>query len=144
MNNKFLIVLIYFFSIITIASAVSIQSNIINSTTMNQKTSVPIEYRAIVGIILIIVSIFAIWKFFKIFIGFIFGFVLVLIIISTSYYFFTTGTFSLHNSFAFLGNIWNWFFQNNSIKTMTTNSPIESNTITNNSIQTQTSTKNVI
>lgn len=99
-------------------------SNPINSTISNQTTTVPLAYRAVVGIILIIVAVFAIWKFFKLFIGAIFAFILLAIILSTAYYFFTTGAFSIHNSLAFLEYIWQFF----SGKISTTSSI--SNTIT--------------
>lgn len=84
-------------------------SNPINSTVATQTTSVPIAYRAIVGIVLIIVAFVAVWKFFKLFIGAIFAFIILTIILSTAYYFFKTGTFSIHNSLAFLEYIWQFF-----------------------------------
>ncbi len=84
-------------------------SNPINSTVSSQTTSVPLAYRALVGIVLIIIIVFAVWKFFKLFIGAVFAFIIVLMLASTGYYFFTTGTFSIHNTLAFLGEIWQFF-----------------------------------
>jgi hypothetical protein len=85
-------------------------TNPINSTVASQTTTVPLAYRALVGIILIIITVFAVWKFFKLFIGAIFAFVILLMLVSTAYYFFKTGTFSIHNTLAFLEDIWQFFF----------------------------------
>lgn len=113
-------------------------SNPINSSVENQTTTVPLAYRAIVGIILIIVVIFAVLKFFKIFISAVIAIILLLIISSTAYYFFTSGAFSIHNSLAFLGDAWNFFFGTAS-KTIGTisniNSTISNLTSSINSIQ---------
>lgn len=92
------------FTILAGASSV-----VANSSVITQTTNVPLAYRAIVGIILIVISVFAIWKFFKIFIGAIFAFIILAIILSTAYYFMISGTFSIHNSLAFLEYIWEFF-----------------------------------
>jgi hypothetical protein len=82
---------------------------ILNQSTYTQTTTVPIAYRAIVGIILVVIVVLAVWKFLKLFIGGIIALVILLIIASTAYYFFYTGTLSLQNSFAFLSYVWQFF-----------------------------------
>ena len=110
MNSKITtLLLMSLFSVIFIGMACA-SSNLITSTVSSQTTTtVPLVYRAVVGIILIIIAIFAIWKFFKLFIGAIFAFIILAIILSTTYYFFITGAFSIHNSLAFLEYIWHFF-----------------------------------
>ena len=82
---------------------------IINSTVANQTTTVPLAYRAIVGIVLIIIVIIVLFKFFKYAITGLLVLVLLIILISTTYYFFKTGSFSISYSLKFLADIYNFF-----------------------------------
>lgn len=84
-------------------------SSVINSTVANQTTAIPVAYRAIVGIILIVLCIFLFYKFFKYAIAGLFVVVILLILLSTTYYFFKTGEFSINYSLKFLSNIYGFF-----------------------------------
>ncbi len=74
----------------------------INQTTYNQATPVPMAYRVIVGILLIVILVVLIWKALKYLIGAIFIIIILLIIASTAYYFFKTGSVSIAYSLSFL------------------------------------------
>jgi hypothetical protein len=84
-------------------------SSLINSSVANQTTAVPLAYRAIVGIILIVICIFLFYKFFKYAIAGLFVVVILLILLSTTYYFFKTGEFSIGYSLKFLSDIYSFF-----------------------------------
>jgi hypothetical protein len=84
-------------------------SSIINSSVANQTTAVPLAYRAIVGIVLIVICIFLFYKFFKYAIAGLFVVVILLILLSTTYYFFKTGEFSINYSLKFLSDIYGFF-----------------------------------
>ncbi|MEM0154433.1 MAG: hypothetical protein QW814_01200 [Methanothrix sp.] len=84
-------------------------ASIINSSVANQTTAVPLAYRAIVGIILIVICIFLFYKFFKYAIAGLFVVVILLILLSTTYYFFKTGEFSINYSLKFLSDIYSFF-----------------------------------
>ena len=84
-------------------------SSVINSSVANQTTAVPIAYRAIVGIVLIVICIFLFYKFFKYAIAGLFVVVILLILLSTTYYFFKTGEFSISYSLKFLSDIYGFF-----------------------------------
>ena len=105
------------FAIFAIAS-----TNIINSTVANQSTTVPIVYRAIIGIILIIICIVAIFKFMKYAIGGLLALIILLILLSTAYYFFKTGTFSIAHSLQFLSDAYNFFIGKSHAISTTVNS----------------------
>ncbi|MCL5102075.1 MAG: hypothetical protein M1544_01830 [Candidatus Marsarchaeota archaeon] len=94
-----------------------ILSSIINSSVANQTTAVPVAYRAIVGIVLIIICIFLFYKFFKYAIAGLFVVVILLILLSTTYYFFKTGEFSINYSLKFLADIYNFFAGNSGVVT---------------------------
>ncbi len=84
-------------------------TGVLNTSVANSSTSIPIAYRAIVGIILIVIIIIIALKFAKAVISGLIILLLLIIIISTAYYFFQTGTISVHNSLAFLQDIYNFF-----------------------------------
>lgn len=84
-------------------------TGILNTSVANTSTNIPIAYRAIVGIILIIIIIVVALKFAKAVISGLIILLLLIIIISTAYYFFQTGTISVHNSLAFLNDIYRFF-----------------------------------
>ncbi len=93
---------------VTAAAPINI-SGITNSSVANSTTTIPLEYRAIVGIVLIIVIIILVLKFAKFAISLILLLIIIAIVLSTAYYFFQTGTISLHNALAFLSDIYNFF-----------------------------------
>jgi hypothetical protein len=70
---------------------------------------VPLAFRAIVGIVLIIICIFLFYKFFKYAIAGLFVVIILLILLSTTYYFFKTGSFSIGYSLKFLSDIYGFF-----------------------------------
>jgi len=85
----------------------SISSNTINSIASSQ-TPIPVEYRAIIYIVIFLILIFLVLKFFGLFIK-------LLIILAFSYLIITiliglanTGTLTLQYSFSYAGAIWNF------------------------------------
>lgn len=84
-------------------------ANLLNSSVAGQQTAVPLAYRAIVGIVLILICIFLFYKFFKYAIAGLFVIIVLLILLSTTYYFFKTGSFSITYSMKFLGDIYGFF-----------------------------------
>ena len=111
MGKKLYMLAAYLFTMlfaVSAASPINI-SNITNSSVVNSTTTIPLEYRAIVGIVLIIVIIVLALKFAKFVISLILLLIIIAIVLSTAYYFFQTGTISIHNSLAFLSNIYNFF-----------------------------------
>ena len=77
-----------FFIMMVLVGVFGALSNPINSTVANENTPVPFVYRAVIGLILIVLVIFAVWKFFRLLIDGLFAFLILLIIVSTTYYFF--------------------------------------------------------
>ncbi len=104
-------------SIILIAFIIT---NPINSSVYNQTTAVPVAYRAVVLILLILISILLIWKVLKIFIAAVISFIVLIIIASTVYYFAKTGSFSLAYSMEFLKIIYNWFIHGYALNSLNT------------------------
>ena len=84
-------------------------SSVINSSVASQTTAVPIAYRAIVGIVLIVICKFLFYRFFKYAIAGLFVVVILLILLSTTYYFFKSGEFSISYSLKFLSDIYGFF-----------------------------------
>ena len=84
-------------------------ASLFNSSVAGQQTAVPLAYRAIVGIALILVCIFLFYKFFKYAITGLFVIIILLMLLSTTYYFFKTGSFSIAYSMKFLGDIYGFF-----------------------------------
>lgn len=74
----------------------------INQSAYNQTTTVPIAYRVIVGILLIVILVVLVWKALKYLIGAIFVIIILLMLASTAYYFFKTGSISIAYSLGFL------------------------------------------
>ncbi len=131
---KFTLLFGILFISLLLSSVIAFNVSPLNSSITSQTTTVPLAYRAIVGIVIIIICVIAVWKFLKLFIGAILAFVILLILMSTAYYYFTTGTISVHNSLAFLEDIWQFFAGH--INTIHSISSSVINTVANSTSQT--------
>ena len=85
----------------------------VNSSIVNQTTSVPLAYRAIVLIVIIIVVALLAMRFLGMVIGAIIGLFILVLLVSTLYWFIQTGQFSIGYTFDFIGRLVSFFLHGN-------------------------------